>query len=63
MAHYNYHAMIQKRIENGELINYQFVDSYKKIGACLLLQFKTEPFDRPIRPHKYGEYKEKFNIG
>ena len=53
---YPYHNTIKKRIKNGELIGYQFVDNYKNIGECLLLTFSTPPFERPIRPHKYHEY-------
>ena len=53
---YPYHNTIKKRIKNGELIGYQFVDNYKNIGECLLLIFSTPPFERPIRPHKYHEY-------
>lgn len=53
---YPYHNTIKKRIRNGELIGYQYVDNYKNIGECLMLTFSTPPFERPIRPHKYHEY-------
>ncbi len=53
---YPYHNMIKKRIKNGELIGYDFVDNYKSIGECLLLHFRTPPVERPVRPHKYHEY-------
>ena len=53
---YPYHNTIKKRIKNGELIGYEFVDDYKNIGKCLLLIFNTPPFERPVRPHKYHEY-------
>lgn len=55
---YPYHNKVKKRIRNGELIGYEFIDSYKNIGECLLLYFSTEPFIRPIRPHKYHEYTD-----
>lgn len=55
---YPYHNTIKKRIRNGELISYEFVDNYKKIGECLLLVFSTPPFEKPIRPHKYHEYTD-----
>lgn len=55
---YPYHNMIKKRISNGELIGYEYVDNYKNIGKCMLLHFKTYPFVRPIRPHKYFEYEK-----
>lgn len=53
---YPYHNTIKKRIKNGELEDYIFVDNYKNIGKCLLLRFRTHPFERPIRPHRYHEY-------
>ncbi len=53
---YPYHNTIKKRIRNGELTGYAFVEHYKNIGECLLLTFNTPPFERPIRPHKYHEY-------
>lgn len=53
---YPYHNTIKKRIKNGELIKYEYTKSYGSIGECLLLYFKTPPFIRPIRPHKYAEY-------
>ena len=53
---YPYHNRIKQRITNGELIGFQFVDDYPKIGECLLLQFNTYPPTRPIRPHRIPEY-------
>ncbi len=53
---YPYHNRIKQRIGCGELIGFYFTDSYRKIGKCLLLEFSTSPFVRPIRPHKYNEY-------
>lgn len=53
---YPYHNKIKQRIENGELIGIEFADSYKNIGNCIIFIFKTEPFLRPVRPHKYNEY-------
>lgn len=53
---YSYHNTIKKRIKNGELIDFEFVKSYKNIGDCLLLYFDSPPFIRPIRPHRYKEY-------
>ena len=55
---YPYHNKIKQRIKNGELIDFKFVDDYKNIGQCLLLFFKTYPHIRPIRPHRYNEYKD-----
>ena len=55
---YSYHNTIKHRIKNGELIGYKYVDNYKNIGECLLLMFNTYPFERPIRPYRYDEYRE-----
>lgn len=53
---YPYHNTIKKRIKNGELIGYNYVNNYNGIGECMLLFFSTPPFIRPIRPYKYIEY-------
>lgn len=55
---YPYHNKIKQRIKNGELIGYTFVHHYGRIGECLVLHFKTYPFERPIRPYRYGEYAD-----
>ena len=54
---YPYHNKIKQRINNGELITYEFVEKYKNIRPCLLLYFNTEPFIKPIREHQFEEYK------
>jgi hypothetical protein len=54
---YPYHNKIKQRIDNGELVKYEFVDQYKKIAPCLILYFSTEPYLRPIREHRFEEYK------
>lgn len=54
---YPYHNKIKQRIDNGELVKYEFVDHYKKIAPCLILYFSTEPYLRPIRQHRFEEYK------
>ena len=54
---YPYHNKIKQRIKNGELIQYEFVAKYKNISPCLLLYFKTEPYIKPIREHRFEEYK------
>ena len=55
---YPYHNKIKQRIKNGELIKCEFVEKYKTISPCLLLYFSTEPYIRPIREHRFEEYKE-----
>jgi len=56
MKMYPYHNKIKQRIKNGELIGYEYVEQYPRIGKCLVLQFSTEPHTRPIRQHRYAEY-------
>ena len=53
---YPYHNRIKQRISNDELVDYEFIEDYPKIGECLVLKFNTIPAIRPIRPHRYGEY-------
>lgn len=53
---YPYHNRIRQRIQNGELLHYEFVEKYKQISPCLLLYFSTEPEIRPIRRHRFLEY-------
>jgi len=53
---YPYHNRIKQRIANGELVGYEYVTDYPRIGECLVLRFSTYPPLRPIRPHRYAEY-------
>lgn len=53
-----YHSRIKQRINNGELVGHEFVDNYPRIGPALVLKFSTYPPMRPIRPHRWEEYKE-----
>lgn len=57
---YPYHNRILQRIQNNELVSYEYVDRYKDISPCLLLHFKTEPFLRPIRSHRFEKYEQLF---
>lgn len=54
---YPYHNRIRQRIKAGELVDHYFVDDYPGIGETLVLVFKTAPFLRPIRPHRWAEYQ------
>jgi hypothetical protein len=57
---YPYHNKIKQRINNKELIRYEYVKKYKNISPCMLLYFETEPKVRPIREHRFKEYEELF---
>ncbi|MDM1041545.1 MULTISPECIES: hypothetical protein [Empedobacter] len=59
---YPYHNKIKQRIKNGELVSFEFVEKYKNISPCLVLYFKTEPFIRPIREHRFSEYRQLLKI-
>ena len=59
---YPYHKKIKQRIKNGELVSFEFVEKYKNISPCLVLYFKTEPFIRPIREHRFSEYRQLLKI-
>lgn len=55
---YPYHNKIKQRINNDELTSFEFVEKYKAISPCLVLYFRTEPFVKPIRQHRFKEYAE-----
>lgn len=55
---YSYHNRVKQRIRNGELLTHYRADNYPGIGEAFVLVFNTPPFLRPIRPHKWDEYKE-----
>lgn len=55
---YPYHNRIKQRIRNGELVDYWFTDEYPRIGRALVLRFRTEPYVRSVRPHRFEEYME-----
>ena len=56
MKYYGYHQKIKQRIRSGELVDHYFTDNYPGIGEALVLVFRTAPFLRPIRPHRYFDY-------
>jgi len=58
---YSYHNRIKQRINNRELLRYEYLDSYKDIKPCLLLHFSTEPKVRPVREHRFDEYDKLLN--
>ena len=54
---YSYHGRNKQRIRNGELIDFYYTYNYPRMeGEVMVLVFNTEPFKRPIRPHKFAEY-------
>ena len=57
---YPYHNKIKQRINNKELVRYEYVEKYNGISPCLLLHFDTEPRVKPIREHRFQEYEEIF---
>ena len=57
MTYFNYHAKIERKIKEGKLKKYYFVNNYKNIGFALVLNFDNAEF--PIREHKFEHY---FNL-
>ncbi len=57
---YPYHNKIKHRIKNGELITYEYVDTYENIAPCLVLYFNKEPSICPIREQRFEECKAIF---
>ena len=53
--YYSYHNQIKKKIKNGQLLKYEYLDNYKNIGRVLMLYFKdgTKHF---IREYRFIEY-------
>lgn len=55
---YPYHNKIKQRINQGELTGFKFIENHARIkGKVLMLYFRSEPFERPIRPHRFKEYE------
>ena len=59
---YSYHNRIKQRINNNELIGFEYVDQYKDIKPALLLYFDTEPKIRPIRAHRFEQYEKLLSL-
>ena len=55
MAYFNYHAKAKRLIQDGFLINYEFIENYNGIKPALVLYFKNNK-PMPIRKHKWEEY-------
>lgn len=54
---YPYHNRLKQRIRAGELVGYEYVADYPRIGEALVLYFSTHPPVRPVRPYRYEEYE------
>ena len=54
-VYFKYHAKVRKLIEQGQAMEYEFLEEYHKISPCLLIYFKDSP-PMPIREHKFNEY-------
>ena len=55
--YYSYHGNIKKKIKNGELVKYEYLDSYKNIGPVLMLYFK-DGTQKIIRVDRWIDYYE-----
>ncbi len=55
---YPYHNKIKQRIKNNEMTSFEFIENHKRIkGKVLMIYFNTEPYERPIREHRFKEYQ------
>ena len=54
---FQYHETLKERIENNELIGYEFIENYLNGSPRLLLYFESEPKIRPVLKHKIKEYR------
>lgn len=54
--YYNYHARIKERIDNGELVGFEFSEDGSEFA--IILKFSTYPYTRPIREHSVWIYEE-----
>lgn len=57
MGYFNYHAKAKKLIHDGELVNFEFVNSYHGISPALVLYFNNHK-PMPIREYRWHEYYE-----
>ena len=55
MGYFNYHAKVQRKIKNGELIKFEIVDEHNGIKPAMLLYF-SDGTVMPIREHMFDEY-------
>ncbi len=55
MTYYNYHGIIRKKILDGLLTKYEFVEKWNTISPALVLYFEDGSV-YPIREHRFGEY-------
>ncbi len=53
--YYNYHAQVRKKLFEGKLTGYEFVEEYHGISPALVLYFKdSRPM--PIRDYMWEQY-------
>lgn len=55
VPYFNYHAIVKKRILQGDLVGYEFMEEYNGISPALVLYFKHSP-PMPIRDYRWEEY-------
>lgn len=60
--YYNYHAQINKLINEGHLIRYEIVPKWNSISPALVFFFDNHR-PMPVRKHKWDEYFTKLNNG
>lgn len=53
--YYNYHAQVRRKILEGKLVGYKFVDEYNGISPALVLYF-SDGKAMPIRDYMWEDY-------
>ena len=55
--YYSYHNLIKKKIDEGKLIYYEYIESYNNISPALLLYF-SDNTKYPIREYAWFKYSK-----
>ena len=55
--YYSYHNMISKKIKEGRLIKYEYMERYKNISPVLLLYFNDGSI-YPVREYAWFKYNK-----
>lgn len=61
MGYFSYHNKIQKKIKQGELVYFEFLDEYHNISPVLVLHF-FDGTKYPVRDHMFDEYVKLLEI-
>lgn len=54
--YFNYHAKAEKRIREGHLVRYEYVERWNAVAPALVLFFDNAP-PMPIREYRWEQYR------